>query len=126
MIKVVFEIALGNRLGMEIAPPKQRRSHQQRLDDAQQKADRAAKRLVRNLRQVEKYEVAGRLVSRKRDTRRKIIAGALALEEKDRVFRGKLLALIDEYVTADRDRELFGLAPLPEPADNAAAAQQAA
>lgn len=98
---------------METAIPKTRRSHQQKLDDAQAKADRTAKRLVRTLRQVEKYEAAGRLEARKRDTRRKIIAGALALEEKDRGFRGKLLALIDEYVTADRDRALFGLGPLP-------------
>ena len=102
------------------ATPRKRRSHVERLDDANAQAGRAAKRLARKLHQVEVYERAADLRERntandkrRSDTRRKIIAGALALEEKDRGFRGKLMALIDEYVTADRDRELFGLEPLP-------------
>ena len=54
---------------------------------------------------------------RRRDTRRKIIAGALALEHaaknKD-AFAEKLDRLIDEYVTKPDERALFGLDPLPE------------
>ena len=53
-------------------------------------------------------------VERKKDTRRKIIAGALALEhgKKDATFSHKLNALIDEYVTAANERALFGLQPV--------------
>jgi hypothetical protein len=54
---------------------------------------------------------------RKQDTRRKIIAGALALEHKDGDFQHVLNRLLDEYVTRPDDRALFGLDPLPEQAD---------
>ena len=48
---------------------------------------------------------------RKRDTRRKILAGVVALSA---VRDGKIdndlwKTLLDEYLTEDRDRELFGL-----------------
>lgn len=51
---------------------------------------------------------------RKKDTRRKIIAGALALEhaEKNEGFGGTLQRLLNEYVTKPAERELFGLPPL--------------
>jgi|OM-RGC.v1.028822095 hypothetical protein len=51
---------------------------------------------------------------RKRDTRRKIIAGALALEHKDPAFRDQMKRLIGQYVTRPEDRALFGLEPLSE------------
>jgi hypothetical protein len=51
---------------------------------------------------------------RKQDTRRKIIAGALALEHKDAAFQAQLNRLLDEYVTRPQDRALFGLEPLQE------------
>lgn len=53
-------------------------------------------------------------VERKKDTRRKIIAGALALEHgaKDPEFAKKLKALLDEYVTRNEERELFNLPPV--------------
>ena len=54
---------------------------------------------------------------RKQETRRKIIAGALALEHKDGQFQAALNRLLDEYVTRPDDRALFGLQPLPEQAD---------
>ena len=54
---------------------------------------------------------------RKDDTRRKIIAGALALEhaEKnpDSEFTRTILRLIQHSVTTARDRDLFDLDPLP-------------
>lgn len=52
---------------------------------------------------------------RKRDARRKIIAGALALEhaKHDPAFGAALQNVLDRYVTRQDERALFGLAPLP-------------
>lgn len=49
---------------------------------------------------------------RKNDTRRKILAGAIVLgdESLKKVVTSKLSGTL----TADRDRKLFGLAPLPK------------
>lgn len=64
---------------------------------------------------------------RKLDTRRKIIAGALALEhaEKDEAFGQTLARLLHRYVERKGDRELFDLPPkgedLPTPAPAAPA-----
>lgn len=51
---------------------------------------------------------------RKRDTRRKVIAGAYALEhcEFDPDFKATLEGLLNSYLEKPGDRELFGLAPL--------------
>ena len=53
---------------------------------------------------------------RKDDTRRKIIAGALALEhaEIDAEFGAKMRDLIARYVTKPNERQLFGLDPLAD------------
>ena len=47
------------------------------------------------------------------DTRRKILAGAAALNltETDPDFATRFARLLDDYLTADRDRRLFGLPP---------------
>ena len=52
-------------------------------------------------------------VERKRDTRRKVIAGAYALEhsEFDPAFKATLFGLLDQYVERPADRELFELPP---------------
>lgn len=59
-----------------------------------------------------------RLAERKRDTRRKVIMGALAgyhmRKNPKSDFAKKLAALIDEYVIGDRERALFDLEPLPK------------
>ena len=54
-----------------------------------------------------------RLRERKDDTRRKIIAGALALEhaEIDPGFQATLLKLLNRYVVRSQDRALFDLPP---------------
>ena len=49
---------------------------------------------------------------RKDDTRRKIIAGALALQHKDEGFQAALGRLLNEYVTKPDERALFDLPPL--------------
>ncbi len=59
-----------------------------------------------------------KLSMRKRDTRRKVIMGALAgyhmRKNPNSDFAKKLAALIDEYVIGDRERSLFDLDPLPK------------
>ena len=55
---------------------------------------------------------------RRRDTRRKVIMGALAAhhmrKNPNSDFAKKLAGLIDEYVIGDRERSLFDLDPLPK------------
>ena len=47
---------------------------------------------------------------RKEDTRRKILLGSLALKKmQDDSEKAKILADLNEYLTEDRDRKLFGL-----------------
>ena len=59
--------------------------------------------------------------TRAQDTRRKILVGSFFLqraatdEQKE-----KLRSLLDPYLTRLDDRTLFGLAPLPNPENNAA------
>lgn len=48
---------------------------------------------------------------RRRDTRRKILAGAIALSEaeKDQAWASRLMEQLDRSLERDGDRELFGL-----------------
>jgi len=78
-----------------------------RLDKLyQQRAQLAAR--------IRQLETRNRIQARKDDARRKIIAGALALEhaERDEEFGRTLNRLIGRFVTRPQDRALFGLAPL--------------
>lgn len=60
--------------------------------------------------------------ARKNNTRKKIIAGALALHHLDKnpddPFSKKLLRLLDEYVTKPYERKLFDLPAPPENLQN--------
>lgn len=60
---------------------------------------------------IQKKRSAVRASQRKQDTRRKIIAGALALEHSaiDAEFGRKLNQLLQEHVTRPEDRKLFEL-----------------
>jgi large subunit ribosomal protein L7/L12 len=51
---------------------------------------------------------------RSRDTRRKILAGALILEiiNKDEAAKNKFMPQLDKYLKRDDDRALFDLKPL--------------
>ena len=62
---------------------------------------------------IQKTKAKVRTVERKQDTRRKIIAGALALEhaEIDPAFGEQLRRLINRHVDRAQDRELFNLPP---------------
>lgn len=79
---------------------------------------KAAERLARKTAKVQKYEALQKQRDRKLDTRRKIIAGALALEHMryDPEFGAQFRELLDEYVTREEERKLFGLPPLPQDA----------
>lgn len=60
---------------------------------------------------IQKKRAAVRASQRRQDTRRKIIAGALALEHAtiDAEFGRKLNRLLNEHVTRPDDRKLFEL-----------------
>jgi hypothetical protein len=70
--------------------------------------------------QIKNVEARERQQARKDETRRKIIAGALALHHMennpDGPFSKTLLRLLDEYVIRSNERRLFGLSPLPDEA----------
>ncbi len=54
-----------------------------------------------------------RSLKRRQDTRRKIIAGALVLAEKNPAIKAWLSRTVAEVLIRDDERALFGLAPLP-------------
>ena len=92
-----------------------RRSLEELLNDARRNEARAQARFEKKTAAVQKYEGLKRLRERKLDTRRKIIAGALALEHAklDPEFGKALWAVLDSYVTKAPERLLFGLPALP-------------
>ena len=65
---------------------------------------------------LKKLEAREKERARKADTRRKVIAGALALEhaEIDPEFGEKLRSLLARFVNRPQDRALFGLPPKVE------------
>ena len=71
--------------------------------------------------QIQKANAVERQKRRKADTRRKIIAGALAIEHMELHpngdFARELQNLMHQHVTRPKDRELMGLAPLNVTAD---------
>ena len=80
--------------------------------------DALRKRQEQLAAQIKDAEKREREQQRKRDTRRKIIVGALTLhhmeKNQDSDFARKVAALIEEYVTKDNERALFDLEPLPK------------
>lgn len=61
--------------------------------------------------QIARLHAAGRAEARKRDTRRKILAGAVVLNqaEENETAKARLWKLLDQALVKDRDRELFDL-----------------
>lgn len=96
--------------------PKQRKTIDEKLTAARLAEAKAAETLRLKKVRLQKVQAQQRSLDRRLDTRKKIIAGALALE--DMQFDGRygqaFRALIDEYVTRDQDRALFDLPPLPD------------
>ncbi len=66
--------------------------------------------------QIARLHAAGRAEARKRDTRRKILAGAVVLNQADEneAAKTRLWKLLDQALVKDRDRELFNLGPRAE------------
>ena len=95
---------------------KQRKTLDEKLAAAKAREVKAAETLRRRRVKLQKYEAQQRTLGRRLDTRKKIIAGALALEHMqfDGRYGQAFRALIDEYVTRDQDRALFELPPLPD------------
>lgn len=89
---------------------------QDRLRKAEQRRASERRKLQRLKQQLSEHE-------RKRDTRRKILLGALVMEYADRMedagdptWQRMLDELLESRLTRDDDRELFGLEPLPKEA----------
>jgi hypothetical protein len=74
--------------------------------------------------QLKALEARKKLGERKADTRRKVIAGALALEHfeknRDSQFGRVMLRLLDEYLVRPHDRALFPDLPRSDNVDPAA------
>ena len=68
-------------------------------------------------RQIRRAQVRINAKERKRDTRRKILAGACVLDRatKDPDLALHLKEILDAFLERDRDRELFDLPPRPDP-----------
>ena len=69
-------------------------------------------------RQIRQQKLKLKTEERRKDTRRKIILGALVEKHcalnPDSTFARQVQKLINQYVEREQDRELFGLAPKPE------------
>lgn len=82
----------------------------------QQKLDELQEKKVQLDALIQKERAKIRTTERKQDTRRKIIAGAIALEhaEIDPEFGTQLDRLLRKHVIRPQDRALFDFSPLPE------------
>lgn len=81
-----------------------RKTPEQQLAELEQKQSQINARVQKKRAEVSKK-------NRKQDTRRKIIAGALALEnmERDGQFAEAMRGLLKQHVTRPADRKLFDL-----------------
>lgn len=81
-----------------------RRTPEEQLQELEKKQDQLKARISKKRAVVRGQE-------RKKDTRRKIIAGALALEHMahDKQFQATMARLLEEHVERPQDRELFDL-----------------
>ena len=61
--------------------------------------------------QLARLHAAGRAEARTRDTRRRVLAGAVVLNQtgENEAARARLWKLLDQALVKDRDRELFDL-----------------
>lgn len=88
-----------------------------KIEERIQKQEDELKRLKSLKRKAESRKRAvEREKQRKDDTRKKILIGAcmLKITEDNQENHDKLMLQLDRFLTSDRDRELFGLAPKPD------------
>ena len=86
------------------------RQPEERLAELEQRKAQILNKIAR-LRNVESAK------ARKRDTRRKILAGSwvLAETERDQALAQRLRKGLDAFLERDGDREVWGLTPRPKP-----------
>lgn len=86
---------------------------QQRIDELQQKL-KQAKALKSRIEARQKVVESKK--KRTEETRRKILAGALALEmmDRDEGVKARFMTRLDKYLTRTDDRALFGLPPVAQ------------
>ena len=86
--------------------PRVKKTPEQRLQELETQKAQIAARIKSEASKI-------RTAERKRDPRRKVIAGALALEHMavDAAFGKALKSLLNQHVTRPDDRALFGLSP---------------
>lgn len=97
----VLELA---NINMKVTHMASRKTPEEKLADLQRQRDQINARI-----QQQQAKLRGQ--QRKEDTRRKIIAGALALEHMayDAAFAHAMQKLIADHVTRPEDRKLFDL-----------------
>ena len=78
------------------------------------KLDQLLKQQEQLKARIQKERAKQKKSDRKADTRRKILVGSLALShmEKDSEFKSFIERILDEKLTRDMDRKLFGLQPM--------------
>jgi len=66
--------------------------------------------------QLKDLEAKDRVKERKRDTRRKILAGSVVLAhiDKDEVLKSTIADLLDAHIVGKNDRQLFDFLPLED------------
>ena len=83
------------------------------MAESNKRLEELTKRRDQITAQIQALKAREQAAERQRDTRRKILIGAAVME---RVKNGKwpeerLLAMMDEFLTRELDRQLFGLSP---------------
>ena len=101
----------------------------QRIEDrieAQQKALEQLRAQRQKLHALERARLNG--MERKKDTRRKVLAGAMTLEmmAESEDARKRILARLDQFLSRDDDRALFDLPPLARDQDQKSSDTRAA
>jgi chromosome segregation ATPase len=101
---------------MTIQPPRKdvaRRSLEERTRAAREAQDKAFRKFQQKKARAERLEATQSVQARKRDTRVKIIVGALALEHMkyDTTFAAEMTRVLDTFVVKDPERQLLGLGP---------------
>lgn len=86
-----------------------RKTPEQRLKELEDKKAAMEAQIAKTRAMVKKHD-------RARDTRRKIVAGAILLEHGDLnpAFGAEIDAILRKHVSRPQDRELFGFPPLDE------------
>ena len=86
------------------------------MKDPDDKLKKLEEKRARVEAEIRRLRAAASATERKRDTRRKLLVGAVVLAAADRgeMPRAPLMALLDRNLVRSHDRELFDLPPKPD------------